>query len=88
MATKKELDVLSGLYESIEGKGGLKDVVKSIDEKVDEQNHSTAEIATKLAKTDEIAREANRKAKNNQKWIWGLAVVVIGGAYTILAQVL
>ena len=87
MATKKELDILSRLYESIEGKGGIKDDVAIIKEQIIEQNHNVSETNIKLAKTEEIAKDAHKQSSGNRKLILLLAIAGIGGLAAILAQV-
>ena len=74
MVTKKELDILSQLYESIEGKGGLKDDILIIKNQVLEQNHNVGDVTRAVAVNRQIAenaraeaQEAMNLASNNRK---------------------
>ena len=89
MATKKELDVLSGLYQSIEGKGGVKDNIISINKHLGELNGTLAETIRAGSVTREIAdnaqdtaEKADKKAdstnKNLNRWLIGLSIVLLG----------
>ena len=51
-------------------------------------NGSIADTNTKLAKTEQIAKDANKKGDRNTKTNVLFAVVLIAGLFTLLAQVL
>lgn len=90
--TKAELEnILARLDECINGKSGLVYRLDSIDQKLAVSNgnmtaavRELSEAKIVLAKTESLAIEAHDKAKNNTRWIWGLAIAVIGALATII----
>ena len=83
--TKEETKTLAVVVERLEG---LKEDTQEIKTHLKTLNGKVNDTCIKLAKTDEIAKDANKKADNNNKNIIGLYLAVIAiGAGVIAALV-
>ena len=83
--TKEETKTLAVVVERLDG---VKEDTQGIMKRLDTLNGTVKDTCIKLAKTEEIAKDANRKADNNNKNIIGLYLAVIAiGAGVIAALV-
>ena len=81
--TPKESMMMATMVERV---NNIREDTKSIIKHQEEQKSEISDTIAKLAKTEAIAKSADKKAGINQRWTWGLVLAIIGAFVTIIAQ--